>query len=69
MLYCEARVTDPMRQKNLMQCIAILGGKPEQRGDIISVEYDADTASKAKMISLFEQFLDHTIAEQTRLPL
>ena len=59
MLHCEAIVEEELLQKNLCDCIKIIGGKPVQIGDTISVDY---TGEPTKVIALFEQFPNHTIS-------
>lgn len=59
MLHCEAIVEEELLQKNLCDCIKIIGGKPIQDGNKISVDY---TGEPSKAIALFEQFQVHSIS-------
>ena len=57
-MHCEAIVEEELLQKNLCDCIKIIGGTPHQDGDKIWVDYDG---RPDKVIALFEQFSYHTI--------
>ena len=56
---CSATVENELQQKNLCDCIKILGGKPVQYGTTISVQYEGEKADT--MIDLFSNFVDHSI--------
>ena len=60
-VYCEAFVSNPTQQDNLMECIQILGGKPKKAGDKISVEYEGSDEECDIFISLFEHYSRHNI--------
>lgn len=56
---CSATVENELQQKNLCECIAILGGKPIQNGNTISVQYEGEKVDT--MIDLFGNYVDHSI--------
>lgn len=59
---CTAVIDNPVQRDNLCQCIEILGGKPTESGDTISVEYEGPNTEK--FIELFENYTRHEIRTQ-----
>lgn len=60
-IYCEAFVTNPVQQENLIECIEILGGTPKVVNDKISVEYEGTPEECDIYASLFEHYTRHGI--------
>ena len=56
---CSATVEDELQQKNLCECIRILGGNPVQHNDTISVQYEGEKVET--MIELFGHYVNHSI--------
>ena len=53
MLHYDIEVNNPLLKENLIECIKILGGKPEEKG-VVSVDIDE---SDTKLLELIQEFL------------
>ena len=65
-IICTAIVEEPLQRKNLVHCIEILGEKPTEHGNSVSLEYKGDDLNQVKRITLlFEQYTFHNIERIT----
>lgn len=51
-----AVVNDERQQKNLCDCVGILGAKAEVNGDVVYVDYEGATQTAEKLMELFKQY-------------
>ena len=58
---CMATLDNQPQIDNLMECIKILGGKPEHILERVVVSYEGDEESCDKFFELFEHYNRHTI--------
>lgn len=61
-LICTAMVEDERQRANLVECVKVLGCKPQISNDTICVEYEGSALPADKLIELFAQYPFHGIS-------